>query len=67
MPREPFETGDHVWVKRSRHGWHDGRLRAQVVARHQRDTGTWSYVVRDPEGNTHDIAHTRDLLPATTG
>jgi hypothetical protein len=65
MARAPFEIGSLVNVIRTRHGWHDGALACRVVARYQRPTGTWHYVVRDQDGQDHEIDHTRDLRPAT--
>lgn len=61
MSKDAFNVGDRVNVVRTRHGWYDGSLQATVVSRSQRDTGTFSYMVRDLDGAVHEVNHTRDM------
>ena len=50
-----FADGQIVSVKRTEHGWFDGRMQARVKP------GSGGYVVIDDEGHEHDIRHLRDI------
>lgn len=52
----PHAVGATVAVYRTEHGWFGGALRATVVSRNGD-----SYVVRDEDGNLHDVPRTGDM------
>lgn len=50
-----FTDGERVSVKRTEHGWYDGRLQGRVKA------GSGGHVVVDDDGVEHEIRHLRDI------
>ena len=56
----PFAVGDLVSVIRTRHGWHDGALKATIYHRYQNAQGTWSYFAKTCDGDDIEIHRTKD-------
>lgn len=52
---DPLRDDDRVSITRTEHGWFDGRLMGNVVP------GSGGWVVKDDDGNYHDIRHRRDV------
>ena len=50
-----FADGERVSVKRTEHGWHDGRLQGRVKA------GSGGRIVIDDDGGENEIRHLRDI------
>lgn len=52
-----FELGDHVYVVREEHGWHDGALDGYVVSM----TDMFCVVFNEESGCAYGINHPRDI------
>ncbi len=61
---DPFEPGDFVHVRRTRHGWNFPDDVLRITKRYVSEKGSFSYLGRSKTGSEYEIEHTRDAYRA---